>query len=133
SFADVAIGYIRGTVFDFAIFGLLFENSNWISLVIIGTILAVITYFIFKWSILRFDIKTPGREQQQNTDRTLLKEKRYDEIASIVVKEHGGKENNTNVDNCITSRRIDLKETRDVDKNLLNVTDYTGVMLPVAK
>src|SRR5699024_1335805 len=76
SFADVAIGYIRGTVFDFAIFGLLFEKSNWISLVIIGTILAVITYFIFKWSILRFDIKTPGREQQQNTDSTLLKEKR---------------------------------------------------------
>src|SRR5699024_10659014 len=41
SLADVAIGYIRGPVFDFAIFGLLFENSNWISLVIIGTILAV--------------------------------------------------------------------------------------------
>src|SRR5699024_6211230 len=133
SFADVAIGYIRGTVFDFAIFVLLFENSNWISLVIIGTILAVITYFIFKWSILRFDIKTPGREQQQNTDSKLLKEKRYDEIASIVVKALGAKENITNVDNCITRLRIDLKETRDVDKNLLNTSGCTGFFFPVAK
>src|SRR5699024_11408110 len=63
SFADVGIGGIRGTVFDIAIVGLLFENSNWISLVIIGTILAAITYFIFKWSILRLPIITSGRVQ----------------------------------------------------------------------
>ncbi len=47
SFAGVAIGYIRGTVFDFTIFGLLYEHTNWIYLVIIGLGLAVVTYFIF--------------------------------------------------------------------------------------
>ena len=33
SFAGVAIGYIRGTIFDFTIFGLLYERTNWIFLV----------------------------------------------------------------------------------------------------
>src|SRR5699024_4149011 len=59
SFAHVAIGYIRGTIFDFAIFGLLYEKTNWISFLIIGLILSVVTYFTFKWFILHFDVKTP--------------------------------------------------------------------------
>ncbi len=47
SLAEVSIGYIRGTIFDFTIFGLLYENSRWIFLVLIGLGLAVVTYFIF--------------------------------------------------------------------------------------
>lgn len=133
SLADVSIGYIRGTIFDFTIFGLLYENSRWIFLVLIGLILAFVTYFIFYWAIVRFDIKTPGREELQNVDSTLLKEKRYDEIASKVVEALGGKENILNVDNCITRLRIDLKEVRDIDKELLNSTGCSGFFFPTAK
>lgn len=133
SLADVSIGYIRGTIFDFTIFGLLYENSRWIFLVLIGLGLAGVTYFIFYWAIIRFDIKTPGREELQNVDSTLLKEKRYDEIASKVVEALGGKENILNVDNCITRLRIDLKEVRDIDKELLNSTGCSGFFFPTAK
>ncbi|WMM31801.1 PTS transporter subunit EIIC [Shouchella clausii] len=133
SLADVSIGYIRGTIFDFTIFGLLYENSRWLFLVLIGLGLAVVTYFIFYWAIIRFDIKTPGREELQNVDSTLLKEKRYDEIASKVVEALGGKENILNVDNCITRLRIDLKEVREIDKELLNSTGCSGFFFPTAK
>lgn len=133
SLANVAIGYIRGTIFDFTIFGLLYENSRWIYLVLIGLGLAVITYFIFYWAIVRFDIKTPGREELQNVDSTLLKEKRYDEIADKVVEALGGQENILTVDNCITRLRIDLKEVRDIDKDLLNKTGCSGFFFPTAK
>ncbi|WP_212926310.1 PTS transporter subunit EIIC [Oceanobacillus sp. J11TS1] len=133
SLADVSIGYIRGTIFDFTIFGLLYENSRWIFLVLIGLGLAVVTYFIFYWAIIRFDIKTPGREKLQNVDSTLLKEKRYDEIADKVVEALGGKENILNVDNCITRLRIDLKEVRDINKDLLNSTGCSGFFFPTAK
>jgi maltose/glucose PTS system EIICB component len=133
SFAGVAIGYIRGTVFDFAIFGLLYEHSNWIFLVLIGTILAVITYFIFYWAIMKFDIKTPGREEQQNLDNTLIKEKRYGEIADIVIQALGGKTNITNVDNCITRLRIDLADVSAVDKDQLQTSGCTGFFFPSAK
>lgn len=133
SLAEVSIGYIRGTIFDFTIFGLLYENSRWIFLVLIGLGLAVVTYFIFYWAIVRFDIKTPGREKLQNVDNTLLKEKRYDEIADKVVEALGGKNNILNVDNCITRLRIDLKEVRDIDKELLNSTGCSGFFFPTAK
>lgn len=133
SLAQVAIGYIRGTIFDFTIFGLLYEHSNWIFLVLIGISLAIVTYFIFYWAIIRFDIKTPGREELQNIDSTLLKEKRYDEIADKVVNALGGKGNILNVDNCITRLRIDLKEVRDIDKDLLNSTGCSGFFFPTAK
>lgn len=133
SFASVGIGYIRGTIFDFAIFGLLYEKTNWISFVIIGLILAVVTYFVFTWVILKFDLKTPGREDSPSLDNKLIKEKKYDEIAKIVVKALGGKENIKNVDNCITRLRIDLGDIKEIDKTLLQTSGCTGIFFPAAK
>lgn len=133
SLANVAIGYIRGTIFDFAIFGLLYEKTNWIFLVLIGLLLAVVTYFIFYWAIIKFDIKTPGREESQNLDSTLLKEKRYDEIAKIVVNALGGKQNIASVENCITRLRIDVNDVSMIDKKLLEQSGCTGFFFPAAK
>jgi len=133
SFASVGIGYIRGTIFDFAIFGLLYENTNWISFVIIGLILSVVTYFVFKWTILKFNLKTPGREDSPSVDNVLIREKRYDEIAKIVIQALGGKSNIKSVDNCITRLRIDLGEVNLVDHKLLETSGCTGIFIPAAK
>ena len=100
SFLPVAMGYIRGTIFDFAIFGLLYENTNWHNILIIGVINFVVFYFTFRFLITKFDVKKPGREEQVQ-DATLLNEKRYDEIAALVVEGLGGRENISNIDNCV--------------------------------
>ncbi|MFL2105334.1 PTS transporter subunit EIIC [Desemzia sp. FAM 23991] len=133
SLANVAVGYIRGTIFDFTIFGLLYEKTNWIFLVLIGAGLGVLTYFIFKWAILKYNIKTPGREESQNLDNTLIREKRYGEIADIVVQALGGRSNIDHVENCITRLRIDIKDVNVVDKNLLEKSGCTGFFFPAAK
>lgn len=133
SLAGVAIGYIRGTIFDFAIFGILYEKTNWIFLVIIGLGLGTMTYFIFRWAIIKFNIKTPGREESQNLDNTLIKEKRYSEIADIVVTALGGKGNIENVENCITRLRIDIKDINKINKKLLDKSGCTGYFFPAAK
>ncbi|MER1953942.1 PTS transporter subunit EIIC [Desemzia incerta] len=133
SLANVAVGYIRGTIFDFTIFGLLYEKTNWIFLVLIGAGLGVVTYFIFKWAILKYNIKTPGREESQNLDNTLIREKRYGEIADIVVQALGGRSNIDHVENCITRLRIDIKDVNVVDKNLLEKSGCTGFFFPAAK
>ena len=130
SFAHVAIGYIRGTIFDFAIFGLLYEKTNWISFLVIGLILSVVTYFVFKWFILHFDIKTPGREDTPSLDNTLVREKQYDKIAEIVIDALGGKKNIKNVDNCITRLRIDVADIRLIDKDKLNQSGCSGIFFP---
>lgn len=128
-----AVGYLRGTIFDFAIFGVLYENSRWINIVIVGVVVAILMYVIFTWYILHFNIKTPGREDSPSLDNTLIKEKRYDEIAAIVVKGLGGKENILSVENCITRLRIDLADTKAVDHKLLETSGCSGFFFPSAK
>ena len=132
SLANVAIGYIRGTIFDFIIFGLLYKGTNWLYFIIIGLCLSVVTYFIFKWFILKFDIKTPGREEVILATNELIKEKKYGEIAKIVIEGLGGKENIKNVDNCITRLRIDLVNSKLVDQKILEKSGYTGIFFPMA-
>lgn len=84
-FMGVKMGYIRGTIFDFGIFGLLYKNTNWINLVILGIINFVIFYFAFVYVIKKFNLVTPGREdfELDETASFLLKEKRYNEISAI--------------------------------------------------
>ncbi len=59
---EVSIGYIRGTIFDFGIFGLMYEHTQWINLIILGVINFVVFYFVFRFAIGKFDIKTQARE-----------------------------------------------------------------------
>ncbi|WP_180552146.1 PTS transporter subunit EIIB, partial [Staphylococcus haemolyticus] len=69
----------------------------------------------------------------QNLDSTLLKEKRYDEIAKIVVNALGGKQNIASVENCITRLRIDVNDVSMIDKKLLEQSGCTGFFFPAAK
>ena len=109
---------------------MLYEKTNWIYFLLIGTVLAVVTYFVFKWFILKFDVKTPGREDAPSADNTLIKEKKYDQIAEIVIEALGGKSNIKNVDNCITRLRIDLENVKKVDRNKLKESGCSGVFFP---
>ena len=129
AFLDIAIGYIRGTIFDFAIFGLLYEHTNWLNLIFLGIINFVVFYFVFKYFIIKFGLATPGREQVvQNSD--LLKSKKYDEIADMLVTALGGRENIVHVENCITRLRIDLKNQDIVDKDLIKKAGASGTFFP---
>ena len=89
--------------------------------------------FIFKYFILKFNIKTPGREDAPSLDNTLIKEKRYSEIADIVIEGLGGRSNIVNVDNCITRLRIDLVDTKLVDQKILEKSGYSGLFFPLPK
>ncbi|KML33254.1 PTS transporter subunit EIIC [Rossellomorea marisflavi] len=125
NYLDVSIGYIRGTIFDFGIFGLLYENTNWYQLVLLGIVNFIVFYAVFRFAIVKFNLKTPGREAAiRNVN--LLKEKKYPEIASIVVEGLGGKQNIKHVDNCVTRLRIDLKDDEKVDLERLKDAGSSG-------
>ncbi|WP_313469388.1 PTS transporter subunit EIIC [Carnobacterium sp.] len=129
NFLNIAIGYIRGTIFDFGIFGLMYENTNWINLILLGIVNFVVFYFVFKFAIVKFNLETLGREKGVK-DNTLLREKRYDEIADIIVPALGGKENVAVVDNCVSRLRIDLKDQTKVDVERLKDSGTSGVFFP---
>ncbi|SCY77117.1 PTS transporter subunit EIIC [Alkaliphilus peptidifermentans] len=125
-----AVGYIRGTIFDFAIFGLLYENTRWYNLLIVGIPLAIVTYYVFAWAIVKWNIATPGREDEELADNTLLRDKNYDEVARIVIEAIGGKSNILSVENCVTRLRIDLNDMHAVDKERLKDSGTSGVFFP---
>lgn len=125
-----SVGYIRGTIFDFAIFGLMYENTRWYNIFIVGIPLFVITYFVFTWAIKKWNIATPGREEDEVGHNSLLKDKRYDEVAKIVIKAIGGRSNIVHVENCVTRLRIDLKDMKAVDKEMLKESGTSGIFFP---
>ncbi|MED4029816.1 PTS transporter subunit EIIC [Priestia megaterium] len=126
---DITTSYIRGTIFDFGIFGLLYDKTNWIHLIILGLFNFVVFYFVFKFIIIKFNLRTPGREEEVKNS-TLLKEKKYKEIAVILVDALGGTANLKNVDNCITRLRIDLNNQDVVDMEKIKDSGASGVFFP---
>jgi len=129
NFLNVGIGYIRGTIFDFGIFGLMYENTNWLNLVLLGLVNFVVFYYVFKFAIRHFNLETLGREKGLKNS-TLLQEKQYDKIADIVIQGLGGKENIANIDNCVSRLRIDLKDQSQVNVEAVKDSGSSGVFFP---
>jgi len=131
----ISIGYIRGTIFDFTIFGLLFENTNWIFLVLLGIANFIMFYFVFKWFITKFNVETPGREsfELEESGSILLKEKNYVEMARITIEALGGAENMLSVANCISRLRVDLADPELVDQVKLRTSGCMGIFFPSEK
>ena len=131
-FLNISIGYIRGTIFDFGIFGMLYDHTNWINLVLLGAVNFAVFYVVFKWAIERFDLETPGREKFEVSESAsmLLKEKRYPEIAAIVVEQLGGKSNIVKVENCISRLRVDLADQEKVNQECLKDSGCAGFFFP---
>lgn len=68
-FLHITIGYIRGTIFDFGIFGFLYDDTNWLNLVILGLVNSVVFYFVFRSASPNGNWMTLGREKAM-ADRT---------------------------------------------------------------
>ncbi|WP_318367090.1 PTS transporter subunit EIIC [Enterobacter sp.] len=126
---DVSVGYIRGTVFDFGIFGLMYENTHWPNLILLGLVNFVVFYVVFRYAIRKYDIKTPGRESD-TADSTLLNQKQYDKVAERVIAGLGGRENIKRVENCVSRLRIDLHDQQKIDMELLKESGSLGTFIP---
>ena len=133
NFLNVSIGYIRGTIFDFGIFGLLYENTHWVQLILLGIVNFVVFYVVFRFAITKFNLETPGREQgemEDNRNNQYLKEKQYGKVAEIVVEGLGGKDNIINAENCITRLRVDIKNKELINQAKLKEAGASGIFFP---
>lgn len=128
----ISIGYIRGTIFDFGIFGLMYEQTHWINLILLGAVNFVVFYFVFKFLIVKWNLETPGREsfEIEESASQLLKEKNWSAIAAIVIENLGGPDNIVKVENCISRLRVDLKDPEKVNKNKLKDSGCSGIFFP---
>ncbi len=106
------------------------KGSNWIWVFILGAIFFVLYYATFKFMILKFDYKTPGREADEEEVKPLSGKKVSDDILAVIIEGLGGADNILNVDACFTRLRVKVKDKALVmdDKAWKDQTQANGVV-----
>lgn len=99
-------------------------------LLVQGLVFAVIYYFLFRFLITKFNLKTPGREDDEPGAEGIVttpgKEK-FAVMAAQIYEGLGGDENVTSVDNCVTRLRLEVKDMDKVDQAKIKATGVPGI------
>ena len=140
---NVGVGMtFSGGIIDLTLFGILQGNhkTNWIWIVIIGLIYAVVYYFVFYFMITKMNLATPGREADdvetklyRRSDVEAAKsgksaESSGDVTSALILKGLGGKENLSDIDCCATRLRITVNDVDKVSDSLLKESGASGVI-----
>lgn len=133
---SVALGFRAGFSFSAGLTDLIFSASlpaaNKTFLIIpLGIGAAVVFYLVFRFAISALDLKTPGREDEDEDEtRIELANNDFTAMAAIILEGLGGKENVTSVDNCITRLRLEIKDYTAVDEKKIKSAGVSGVIRP---
>lgn len=115
-----------GGLMDLLIYGVFQNAPRWWLIIPLNGIVGVIYYFIFKYIIIKFDFKTPGREDEEIMQSNFVQS--ADELAVRILETLGGKENITSLDACATRLRVELKSLKGIDKNSFVAMGASGVI-----
>ncbi|UTH75084.1 PTS glucose transporter subunit IIBC [Chromobacterium sp. IIBBL 290-4] len=112
---------------DFLMFNLIGDKAKHATYVfILGPIYAVIYYSVFRFVIAKFNLKTPGREDESVETVGPVSE---DQRARELVLAFGGRSNIRSLDACITRLRIAVQDTAKVDQAKLKALGASGVVV----
>lgn len=124
---DVKIGMtFSGGLIDYVLFGLINPQTNAWIVIPVGLVLAVIYYFGFRFAIRKFNLKTPGREVEE--DEAEGSSNTAGSLPGDILEAMGGKENIAHLDACITRLRVSVNDIQHVDKNRLKKLGAAGVL-----
>ncbi len=105
--------------------------ENPIMLIPIGLVFAVIYYVTFRFAITKFNLKTPGREDDDTEELNVkLANNDYTQVAAVILKGVGGKENVVSIDNCVTRLRLEIKDQAAVDEKVIKSAGVSGIIRP---
>ena len=107
------------------------QNPLW--LIPIGLVFGVIYYVVFRFMIVKFDLKTPGREDDDDTTEEMdakLANNNFTAVAETILKGLGGKENIVTIDNCVTRLRLEIKDNTKVNEKIIKSAGVAGVIRP---
>lgn len=142
---NIAVGLtFSGGLLDLFFFGILQgnEKTSWMLIIPVGIVYFLLYYFIFTFLIKKFDLKTPGREDDDQETR-LYRKADYlakkngegsdaqaitDEKSDLIMKGLGGKANISDVDCCATRLRVTVKKSELVNDGLLKASGASGVV-----
>lgn len=132
---NIAVGLtFSGGLIDFFLFGILQgnEKTSWLLVLPVGLIYFALYYFVFRFLILKLDLKTPGREEDSDEvklyTKSDLQKRKSGGISEPIVRGLGGKENIRDVDCCATRLRCTVADAARVDDTVLKGTGASGVV-----
>lgn len=135
---NIAVGLtFSGGLLDLFLFGVLQGNdkTSWIRIVPVGIIYFFLYYAIFSFLIKKFNLKTPGREDDDEetklytkADVNARKEAGRDGINELIARGLGGTANISDVDCCATRLRCSVKKSELVNEKLLKQSGASGVI-----
>ncbi|WP_040205508.1 glucose-specific PTS transporter subunit IIBC [Neobacillus jeddahensis] len=126
---DVKIGMtFSGGLIDYILFGLINPQTHAWIVIPVGLAFAVIYYFGFRFAIRKFNLKTPGREIEEEEDQASTGKGNSGDLAANILDAMGGKENIANLDACITRLRVTVNDIKNVDKAQLKKLGAAGVL-----
>jgi PTS system N-acetylglucosamine-specific IIC component len=104
--------------------------QNVLLLLAVGAVFAVVYYVVFLFFIKKFDLKTPGREDDEDETKVVLANNDYTAVAKVILEGIGGKENVKSIDNCITRLRLEIVDYTKVDEKKIKTAGVAGVVRP---
>ena len=118
-------------------------KTGWPWFILLGLVQMAVYYFVFKWFILKFDVKIPGRDESDE-DVKLVTKKDYEaakkntatpspagmnnSLGAQIYEAVGGIQNIKNIDNCFTRLRIVVDSLDLVDEEKLKETGSKGLV-----
>lgn len=112
-------------------------QNPWIIL-LMGLFWFVVYFLVFRWAILRFRMKTPGREDddtfvEEGATSLGTKEQQYARTAAAFITALGGQDNISELDNCATRLRLELVDLSKTDEQALRRAGAAGTIKPGGK
>ena len=133
-----------GGLIDLSLFGILQGNAktNWIWVVIVGIGYFIVYFFLFKFLIVKMDLKTPGRDDREEVKlyrRSDVEARKNgagndsadsseDTLSQTICMGLGGKKNISDVDCCATRLRCTVHKSELVSDEILKSTGASGVV-----
>lgn len=94
-----------------------------------GLVVGLIYYVLFRFLIVKFDLKTPGREEETLNSNVSAAPSgnEFEQMAATIYDGLGGDQNVTSVDNCVTRLRMEVKDMDAVDQEKIKSTGVPGI------
>ena len=130
------VGFRAGFSFSAGATDLFFSASlpaakNTWMIIPLGIAAFIVFYVVFRFMIVKFDLKTPGREDDDvDETKVELANNDYTAIAATILEGLGGKDNVVSIDNCITRLRLEVKDNTAVDEKKIKSAGVAGVIRP---
>lgn len=122
---------LAGNVIDYVLYGILPQSNNFLLLIPVGAVFFAVQYFLFSFFIRRFDIKLPGREDDEALPEAQASGPAGNlGVAAKMIELLGGKENIISFENCFTRVRAVVKNRDVVSKDSFRALGASGTVFP---